>query len=136
MRGRGYRPNTRLARLDRCGDVEGGMGSVAEEPMFRRLSAGGRWIRTIGPRVMGGDSGRRVPAAIAVFELASTADVIPLVNASFRPIAGRLGRNLGPINFVSRRCRRASPMSADRWQAGHDAWISVARSATGAPRRV
>jgi hypothetical protein len=38
-----------------------------------RLSAGGRWIRTLGPRVMEVDLGRQVPALIAVFELAGTA---------------------------------------------------------------
>jgi hypothetical protein len=39
--------------------------------MFNK--SGGRWIRTLGPRVMDGDLGRQVPALIAVFELAGTA---------------------------------------------------------------
>jgi hypothetical protein len=38
--------------------------------------SGGRWIRTLGPRVMDDDLGRQVPALIAVFELAGTA--VPL----------------------------------------------------------
>src|SRR5438477_12162015 len=47
------------------------------------------------PRVMGGDSGRRVPAAIAVFELASTADVIPSRQRFVSSHGGAFGSKLG-----------------------------------------
>ena len=47
------------------------------------------------PRVMGGDSGRRVPAAIAVFELASTADVIPSRQRFVSSHSGAFGSKLG-----------------------------------------
>jgi len=49
------------------------------------LAAGGRWIRTLGPRVMDGDLGRQVPALIAVFELAATAVTLQRGTNVIRP---------------------------------------------------
>jgi hypothetical protein len=55
------------------GDRRGFASQIASIAVRNRLTAGGRRIRTLGPRVMDGDLGRQVPALIAVFELAGTA---------------------------------------------------------------
>jgi hypothetical protein len=48
-------------------------GCAPESQVRNRLPAGEGRIRTLGPPVMYGGSGRRVPALIAVFEVAGTA---------------------------------------------------------------
>src|ERR1700720_3690493 len=49
------------------------------------LTARGRWLQTLGPRVMNGDLGRQVPALIAVFELACGAMALHIKCALYRP---------------------------------------------------
>jgi hypothetical protein len=51
--------------------------------MFK--NGGGRWIRTLGPRVVDGDLGQQVPALIAVFELAGTAGTLQRGTKVIRP---------------------------------------------------
>jgi hypothetical protein len=82
--------------------------------------SGGRWIRTLGPRVMDDDLGRQVPALIAVFELAGTAvrpvlrlrggDAVP-PRALLRIATGRRPQS-GPIPRIHNRGRSRSRSSS------------------------